>query len=48
MAFQRAGSAGHRHGGGRPRIKPAGIFLSNGPGDPAALDYVVRKRERPV
>jgi len=23
--------------------KPAGIFLSNGPGDPAALDYVVRE-----
>jgi carbamoyl-phosphate synthase small subunit len=22
--------------------KPAGIFLSNGPGDPAALDYIVR------
>jgi carbamoyl-phosphate synthase small subunit len=22
--------------------KPAGIFLSNGPGDPAALDYAVR------
>lgn len=24
------------------RYKPAGIFLSNGPGDPAALDYAVR------
>jgi carbamoyl-phosphate synthase small subunit len=24
------------------RSKPAGIFLSNGPGDPAALDYAVR------
>ncbi len=24
------------------RYKPAGIFLSNGPGDPAALDYSVR------
>lgn len=24
------------------RGKPAGIFLSNGPGDPAALDYIVR------
>ncbi len=24
------------------RFKPAGIFLSNGPGDPAALDYAVR------
>jgi carbamoyl-phosphate synthase small subunit len=23
--------------------KPAGIFLSNGPGDPAALDYLVRE-----
>ncbi len=23
--------------------KPAGIFLSNGPGDPAALDYIVRE-----
>jgi len=25
------------------RLKPAGIFLSNGPGDPAALDYIVRE-----
>lgn len=25
------------------RRKPAGIFLSNGPGDPAALDYIVRE-----
>ncbi len=25
------------------RHKPAGIFLSNGPGDPAALDYIVRE-----
>jgi carbamoyl-phosphate synthase small subunit len=25
------------------KIKPAGIFLSNGPGDPAALDYIVRE-----
>ena len=25
------------------RQKPAGIFLSNGPGDPAALDYLVRE-----
>jgi carbamoyl-phosphate synthase small subunit len=25
------------------KYKPAGIFLSNGPGDPAALDYVVRE-----
>ncbi|HZT22299.1 MAG TPA: glutamine-hydrolyzing carbamoyl-phosphate synthase small subunit [Verrucomicrobiae bacterium] len=25
------------------RLKPAGIFLSNGPGDPAALDYLVRE-----
>jgi carbamoyl-phosphate synthase small subunit len=24
------------------KLKPAGIFLSNGPGDPAALDYAVR------
>jgi carbamoyl-phosphate synthase small subunit len=24
------------------KYKPAGIFLSNGPGDPAALDYIVR------
>lgn len=24
------------------RHKPAGVFLSNGPGDPAALDYAVR------
>jgi carbamoyl-phosphate synthase small subunit len=24
------------------RYKPAGIFLSNGPGDPSALDYAVR------
>ncbi|MBI4660847.1 MAG: glutamine-hydrolyzing carbamoyl-phosphate synthase small subunit [Verrucomicrobia bacterium] len=24
------------------RSKPAGIFLSNGPGDPAALDYAIR------
>jgi carbamoyl-phosphate synthase small subunit len=23
--------------------KPAGIFLSNGPGDPSALDYIVRE-----
>jgi carbamoyl-phosphate synthase small subunit len=23
--------------------KPAGIFLSNGPGDPAAVDYIVRE-----
>src|ERR1022692_4122896 len=23
--------------------KPAGLFLSNGPGDPAALDYIVRE-----
>jgi carbamoyl-phosphate synthase small subunit len=25
------------------KSKPAGIFLSNGPGDPAALDYIVRE-----
>jgi len=25
------------------RHKPAGIFLSNGPGDPAALNYIVRE-----
>jgi carbamoyl-phosphate synthase small subunit len=25
------------------RHKPAGVFLSNGPGDPAALDYIVRE-----
>jgi carbamoyl-phosphate synthase small subunit len=25
--------------------KPAGIFLSNGPGDPAALNYIVREVE---
>jgi len=25
------------------KFKPAGIFLSNGPGDPAALDYIVRE-----
>jgi carbamoyl-phosphate synthase small subunit len=25
------------------RHKPAGVFLSNGPGDPAALDYLVRE-----
>ncbi|HEV2328502.1 MAG TPA: glutamine-hydrolyzing carbamoyl-phosphate synthase small subunit [Verrucomicrobiae bacterium] len=25
------------------KCKPAGIFLSNGPGDPAALDYIVRE-----
>jgi carbamoyl-phosphate synthase small subunit len=25
------------------QLKPAGIFLSNGPGDPAALDYIVRE-----
>jgi len=25
------------------KYKPAGIFLSNGPGDPAALDYIVRE-----
>jgi len=25
------------------KYEPAGIFLSNGPGDPAALDYVVRE-----
>lgn len=25
------------------KLKPAGIFLSNGPGDPAALDYLVRE-----
>jgi len=25
------------------KLKPAGIFLSNGPGDPAALDYIVRE-----
>jgi carbamoyl-phosphate synthase small subunit len=24
------------------KYKPAGIFLSNGPGDPSALDYAVR------
>jgi carbamoyl-phosphate synthase small subunit len=24
------------------KFKPAGVFLSNGPGDPAALDYAVR------
>jgi len=24
------------------RYRPAGIFLSNGPGDPAALGYAVR------
>ena len=27
----------------RCKHKPAGIFLSNGPGDPAALDYIVRE-----
>ncbi len=25
------------------KYKPAGIFLSNGPGDPAALDYIVKE-----
>jgi len=25
------------------KYKPAGIFLSNGPGDPAALEYIVRE-----
>jgi carbamoyl-phosphate synthase small subunit len=25
------------------QYQPAGIFLSNGPGDPAALDYIVRE-----
>ncbi len=25
------------------KLKPAGIFLSNGPGDPAALDYIVKE-----
>jgi carbamoyl-phosphate synthase small subunit len=25
------------------KYKPAGIFLSNGPGDPSALDYIVRE-----
>ena len=25
------------------KLKPAGVFLSNGPGDPAALDYIVRE-----
>jgi carbamoyl-phosphate synthase small subunit len=25
------------------KCKPAGIFLSNGPGDPAVLDYIVRE-----
>ena len=25
------------------KLKPAGIFLSNGPGDPAALDYIDRE-----
>ncbi|HEU6448027.1 MAG TPA: glutamine-hydrolyzing carbamoyl-phosphate synthase small subunit [Verrucomicrobiae bacterium] len=25
------------------KLKPAGIFLSNGPGDPSALDYIVRE-----
>ena len=25
------------------KYKPAGIFLSNGPGDPAALNYIVRE-----
>jgi carbamoyl-phosphate synthase small subunit len=25
------------------KYQPAGIFLSNGPGDPAALDYIVRE-----
>lgn len=25
------------------KYKPAGIFLSNGPGDPAVLDYIVRE-----
>ena len=25
------------------KLKPAGIFLSNGPGDPAALNYIVRE-----
>jgi carbamoyl-phosphate synthase small subunit len=25
------------------KYRPAGIFLSNGPGDPAALDYIVRE-----
>jgi carbamoyl-phosphate synthase small subunit len=28
---------------GALKHKPAGIFLSNGPGDPAALDYIVRE-----
>jgi len=27
----------------RLKHKPAGIFLSNGPGDPAALGYIVRE-----
>src|SRR6185295_7633317 len=25
------------------KSKPAGVFLSNGPGDPAALNYIVRE-----
>ena len=25
------------------KYKPAGIFLSNGPGDPSALSYIVRE-----
>lgn len=28
------------------KLKPAGIFLSNGPGDPSALDYAVRTVKR--
>jgi len=28
-------------GGGRPRAQPDGIFLSNGPGDPEAVPYLV-------
>ena len=42
--FRGAGVARDRHGGRCAQAtSPPGIFLSNGPGDPAALDYIVRE-----
>jgi carbamoyl-phosphate synthase small subunit len=41
--FCHAGFAGDGFGADALKHKPAGIFLSNGPGDPAALDYIVRE-----
>ena len=44
--LRRDGRAGEDVGRGRARARPDGVFLSNGPGDPAAVAGVPRDRAR--